>query len=612
MIHDFDICPRQGDVLAYLNGSLTLVDARQNANNVIDLFKKTNNSRMIKWNPLVPYWIATSCSEELRIFDVRYNSAIPVMKIDHANISDICWSPTNSDLILATSLDRRTNLWSLTRPPEESRLRMSINRFELGSICPSNKEKHLFYGLDDSGSLIKIGIDSDYLKTMAPELADNLEYKEIQDAIYSSDYATFKGNLERIALKEAEVANFEKLKEIVMMTMSIPKSNITNFDCRLVSGLKMDLEMREFKNILEESTRTNFKQPFNVEQTEEIQGFIDGLRLKIRLTELIRTDDFEALSKLMNLIINAFISNFNFLDQDDAVKLMVLILKNDRRLALDVMDKISASILFGIPEIVQIWLWLALYPSIFDPKSFELIKVRPSLSKSVVDLAEELNDFDKEVKIEKYLERMRNQLYESLLLNPHIGGQNHRVVQQIFLNLDGNPLNVRKLIQTEIEMSDLSIQSTKSQILTGGENILILSAELTKKLLESSLRESSKAFLHEFFLVTFRLQVLTERTPIYSGIQEFLTSVGFSRLKYLLTAMPFTNDCSITAALNAIVAIANDDYCSFSEDQIDFLADQMGYLIEKLSDRSTISIQTDSNGNTRSKRFNDKLNLLLQ
>ena len=149
------------------------------------LYKHKNESNLVRWNPIVPYWLATSLTDSLNIFDIRYNSATPVLSIQHSNIHELCWSPINCDLILAASRDRRTNLWSLRHSEEDDcRLSMTINRFDLGSLAAASNasgSNHFFYGLDDADSLVKIKIRLEYLKAIAP--ASTTEYKEIEDAI---------------------------------------------------------------------------------------------------------------------------------------------------------------------------------------------------------------------------------------------------------------------------------------------------------------------------------------------------------------------------------------------------------------------------------------------
>jgi len=127
-------------------------------------------------------------------------------------------------------------------------------------------------------------------------------------------------------------------------------------------------------------------------------------------------------------------------------------------------------------------------------------------------------------------------------------------------------------------------------------------------LLESALKSSAKNFLIDFFLISFRLQVLTEKTPIYSGIQEFITSVGFSRLKFLLSKSQ--DDVTMAKAIDSIIKIATDHYSTLSEDQLNYLADQIQSYVDKMSDLSLICIDFRIENELKSCKFKAELQCL--
>jgi WD40 repeat protein len=566
-------------VLAYTNGNLNIIDTREGTTVHKSLYKQANPGGLIKWNQAVPYWIATASTKSLNIYDIRYNSSSPVIIFNHSNINSLCWSPNNSDLILAASSDRRINIWSMSRDEEDCRLGMKMNRFEIGSLTASKHQNHVFYGLDDADSLLKIKIRSEYLALITPH-KDDSEYKDIEEALYSADYNNYKDKLTEISRETFDSAgDFSKLKQLILLTTP-SKSKTMTFDEKCLARIEIKSNLKEFKELLKQSTSF----AFTFKESEEIQQFADHLRLKIRIAELLGSEDFESMKMFLNSITSAFCSDLNYLSRSQSIKLMALLLKNDRKSAFTFLSKIISSNPFGTPEIIQIWIWMSCYPTIFDSKSFELIKIRPSLSKSFHDLDSELYDgddediYDDDLKIGKFLEKMRYQFYDSLLLNQQIGPQNTKIIQQLFLNLGSSPINFDKLIDT----SDTILGQIHAALLEERGDVFIISAETIKLLLESALKVSAKNSLIEFFLLAFRLQVLTEKTPIYSGIQEFITSVGFSRLKFLLAK----NQDAM--AVNSIVAIATDHYSTLSEDQLNYLADQIKFIVDKISDFSLI------------------------
>ena len=574
-------------VIAFTNGNLNIIDTRENCGSRLPLYKQRNLGELIKWNPIVPYWIAAASSNVLNFYDIRYNSCSPVLSINHSNVNSICWSPINSDLILAASSDRRVNLWSMSKGQEDCRLGMKMNRFEIGSLIASKDQSHVYYGLDDADSIVKIKIRSEYLSHLAPNYF-NSEYQDIEEALYSSDYTSFKTKLSEISNETLELGNYSKLKQLVLLATP-SKSETLKFDEKCLSSIEIKKDVKEFRELLKQSTSFTFKAPFGIKESEETQKFVDQMRLKIRIVELLAKQDFESLEMFLNLIISSFSTDLNYLNKNQSIKLMALLLKNDRKSAYNFLSKIISANPFGTPEIIQIWIWMFCYPTIFDQKSFELIKIRPSLSKSVYEIELEIDEgeedsFDEDLKIEKCLERMRIQFYDSLILNQKIGQQNIKIIHQLFLNLGTNPINFDHLIDT----SETVLKQIHAALLDEKGNVFILSAETIKLLLEAALRYSSKSFLNEFFLISFRLQVLTEKTPIYSGIQEFINSVGFSRLKFLLNKCH--DDSSITRAINSIITIGSDQYSTLSEDQLNYLAEYLHSSIGKITNLSSICV----------------------
>ena len=97
----------------------------------------------------------------------------------------------------------------------------------------------------------------------------------------------------------------------------------------------------------------------------EIQNLIDKLRLKIRLIELLAANDFESFKKFSKLIVSEICKNENFLEMKDSIK-FILILKNDRSMALNFFEEfIEANPFWDIRE-SEIWIWMFVFPSIFS------------------------------------------------------------------------------------------------------------------------------------------------------------------------------------------------------------------------------------------------------
>ena len=593
-IFDFDTCPFSPSISAYLNGNLNIVDVREKHPNSV--YKNTNSSHVIKWNPIVPYWIATASSTSLNFYDIRYNSCSPLSTIQHGNIHELSWSSGNCDLILATSRDRRTNLWSLNHSEDYCRLGMTMTRFDLRSIVTISGNNS-FYGLDDSDSLVKIEIRSEYLNKLAPvDKTIDSEFQIIEESIYTGNFDNFKMKLEEIS-KESD---YNKLKELISL---ITKKLIRNyrqetFDETLISSITTTT--RGEQTYKDENVFKASNNILALGELTEIRNFIDKIRFKIRIIELLSSNDFDSLTKFSSLLAAEIYRNENFLDAKDSIKMFSMFLRNDRLMALNFLKEFRKANPFGISENLKIWIWMFGFPTIFDSKSYELMKIRPSLSKSIVKIQSIRDDDHLELEDdedlnsnsdswEDYLKIIRNHFYNSITSSVDLTlflQANQKSIQQVYLNLEGNPMKFENFLQVEdclLRADSGAIDEIASDILHEREDAcnFIISSELIKILLESSFKNSLKSlkrtFLQNFFLLAFRLKVLTERTPINLSILEFISTVAFSKLKLILSTLDTSEDARI-CAVNSIVSIGTDPYCTFAEEQFEYLADVLKLL----------------------------------
>lgn len=600
---DFDKCPDEPAIVAYADGCMNIVDLRESNRSI---YKQKTLGNLVRWNPSIPYLMATSTPTSLQIFDIRYNSHQPVLNIQHANIHELCWSNTSySDSIFAASRDRRTNLWSLRQDLQDDcdcRLSMTMNRFDLGSLTAGRSG--FFYGLDASDSLIKIKIRPEYLESIQPpRFGSSLE----SNLTFCDDFESFQL---KVLEMSREPSNYDKLKQFLMIA-TLEEEKPTKFDKNLVSSIKISNEFNEFKDLLIQSNGGSENVCLNFQKDAEFYKFIDRIRLKVRVNELIASNDFKTLRKLANLVTDWLCFDLNFFEETEAIKFMAFLLKNDRKLALTVLMKIVSSCPIGTPKILQIWIWMTIYPTIFDEKSFELIKIRPSLSKSLLNLSCDTCD------PVDYLESVRIEFYNSFLLgrdNNLISQKDAKIIHQLHLNLN----NLDRSLQTELCLLeedagelDKFLDKVNAAILGESDaSFSIISAHLIKILLERSLKISSKStFLTAFFLLSFRFEVLTERTPINAGIREFSSQTAFSRLKFLLNSAANGNGNIkiLSQAINSIVTIGIDCYSTLSEDQLNYLAGQLQRFMELLEDFSCVDAEFDNNERIKSKEFRNQL-----
>lgn len=310
-------------ILAFTNGNLNVIDTRQSICTPQPLYHQTIKGGILRWNPHVPYWIATAAPASLDVFDIRYNGPMPMISIKHSNIHDMCWSSTNCDLILASSKDRRVNLWSLGYDPNHCRLNLIVNNYEIANLVASDTQSHCYYGLGDNDSIIKMSVKREYLSTIAPHQSCEREYQDVEEALYSADMATFQSKLTKVSQSAIDSASYKKLKQLILLTMQPPKPSL---EPRSIASIQMRDGREDFKNSLIQCTKLNYRNILAAtESSNEMQEFVDQLRLKVRIVELLAAEDYESIKKFMSLIIDAYCDDLNFLDISHSIVRKILV-----------------------------------------------------------------------------------------------------------------------------------------------------------------------------------------------------------------------------------------------------------------------------------------------
>ncbi len=281
------------------------------------LQKQSSAASVLKWNPQVPYWIATGSANHLEIFDIRYSGRQPLLQISSAGISQLCWSQSNCDLILASSKDRRINLWALGHDTSYCRLNTMSVRYEFSSLCPGSlNNPNQFYGLDANDSLVKVQLTCDYLSKIAPHQSNDPRFQELEEVLYTRDSVALQQKLLEASKADSTSDCFRQVKQLILHSMTSAQ-NVLKLDTKLIGSIKMDDSLAAFRNLLASSTAT-IQQTYVRRQSEpgsKLQGIFDALRLKVRISELIAAEDAESLLKFCKTILGALKQDPEMLNQ---------------------------------------------------------------------------------------------------------------------------------------------------------------------------------------------------------------------------------------------------------------------------------------------------------
>ena len=318
IIADFDFSKDNPQIGAICDGSLQILDFRESLSAPAQLYKQTTTSTLLRWNPLVPYWIATSDASSLHIFDIRYNGSMPMRSIPHVGVNQLAWSPTHCDLLLAASKDRRMNLWSLSGDESHCRLNTMSLDYELESLIAG--DGNTFHALNVNDSIIRIELNAKYLASLAPLQSDDPQVQQLQRALYQQDSSEVTQRLLQASRSETYSASFRQVKQLLLQSLHDPKSPHLNLN--LIGSLTFDSNcQKDFNELVNESTATT-QRLFIRRKSEpgsDLQEFFEQLRLKVRVVELIAANDAESITKLASPLIDAFTHDSNFLTSEQSM-----------------------------------------------------------------------------------------------------------------------------------------------------------------------------------------------------------------------------------------------------------------------------------------------------
>ncbi|KAJ1336239.1 hypothetical protein BSLG_007467 [Batrachochytrium salamandrivorans] len=176
----------------------------------------------IKFNPFVPYWVASSdASGVIKVWDIRYSAGPAACITDHFDsVNSIAWSNTHCDIISSASSDRAWRAWSIQpdqlvsavstpnmfigfpgsdwgvsfNPAESSHAVIGskiIGEHQknctapLVSVVASNTHADTFLSLSAIGEIFSHTIRSDLFEQLSPHRYDDVSARDVETKVYS-------------------------------------------------------------------------------------------------------------------------------------------------------------------------------------------------------------------------------------------------------------------------------------------------------------------------------------------------------------------------------------------------------------------------------------------
>ena len=204
----------------------------------------------VKWNPLLPYWIASSSTDGLiYIWDQRYTTE-PIMILEGHNnvVKKLSWSHSHVELLASGGIDHCVKLWSLRVEPHHVLTTLDKGSFSDSIVGVNFSKTHAsqFFAQSASGELVAVSISpsvldplvqsrlaGDRLNRDAEEGKKDPELQElcnIERNIYHRNLNQAFTDVEKLAIKLKEQNKLEKALKLldlckVRVMPSIDKTN---------------------------------------------------------------------------------------------------------------------------------------------------------------------------------------------------------------------------------------------------------------------------------------------------------------------------------------------------------------------------------------------------
>ena len=343
------------------DGKLSLYDSRDFTGSVF-ITDCGSELSCIDWHPFLPYWISVGLDNGgIQIWDLRYNSKIPPVKMDGhmGNVNDLTWSNANCELLLSVGSDGTIRFWTLKDDPAHHELFSKKLDHEQVCLNRSISGVNCYQGISSNSNLYEFELNPSYLENFAPhEYHDaDIDLFQVESYLYSRDMLKTYEKIAQVAKNTVNEVEFEKLEEIV--DLCVPpkvlnldwKIGIFNIDYRFdelktrMSSIPNSPSLKPGKKSRETSLATkcgylefyvdletysyHFPPNFTlfIDIPMEIKALLKTVTLKVKLNEWCNENKYLEIITIERQIVSAVRSDYSALGTD----LLLVIFFNFRK-----------------------------------------------------------------------------------------------------------------------------------------------------------------------------------------------------------------------------------------------------------------------------------------
>eukprot|EP00002_Diphylleia_rotans_P028952 TRINITY_DN5857_c0_g2_i4.p1 TRINITY_DN5857_c0_g2~~TRINITY_DN5857_c0_g2_i4.p1 ORF type:complete len:624 (-),score=116.89 TRINITY_DN5857_c0_g2_i4:148-2019(-) len=247
LLTSFDWSPHSVNMMSIAGAakSVKIFDTRQLSSNSKrgNVWKVSNAHndviRCVKWNPLIPHWLASAGDDGLiKVWDTRMNRTSASITLQgHQNaVNSISWCPIRCEILISGGSDHSARLWDLGLHPHNTLA--SFNKEWTDAIVSSEfirGRAQSFAFLSGSGQLRAFEITLDFAKSLTQTLdsSSNSALSELEALIFVRDYPTAFEKASKVAEKSIADGKMDETELVLSFCDTEVQDSPENFDAAL-------------------------------------------------------------------------------------------------------------------------------------------------------------------------------------------------------------------------------------------------------------------------------------------------------------------------------------------------------------------------------------------
>lgn len=356
------------------NGDLKIYDLRQsNPKKSIWTAHDAHEGaiRDIRWNPFIPYWVATAGEDSIiRVWDIRMERS-PVRELsNHLNsVNSISWSPTNCDILVSGGSDRRYNIWNLRSAPYYYVGTIETLDSSVVSVGFMN-EKPIppIFAVTSNGTIELTYLTFNFLSPMVPEMnnTSDKDINEVEKMIFCRNFEEGFKKAYHIAKKLQSNGLIKEANDLLNICYQ-RQSPVETSIAELAKNPLIDRQQFE-KDLIYYSyyIPPNYADHLWPSTSKNLMFDIENLKLNLELEQYINDNNVKELCQTTTDIIEFLKRDENSIKIELLQQIVSAMMPYNYLMALDLVSQMSRVFNSKTPKLFKNICSLLLFPTIYE------------------------------------------------------------------------------------------------------------------------------------------------------------------------------------------------------------------------------------------------------